>query len=720
MKPEIKKGWRASTALCVVSAMLLSTASYGTPDGLPPGQQKKQGLTDTTTPIKHVIILIGENRGLDHTFGVYKPKRRGETISNLLSKGIVREDGSPGPNYRMAQQFSVAAQPSYYVNAPDNAKYPYGATNQMPVPKLTDSALTQTDTSAPFAPALVNPDSPLDIVREKDVDTSDTVKLTTGYVGQKVSTCVLSPAAFNALVQGTPAPYQALVANTHAPLQPLSASQVAALMPGCSGPDTRVPAIRTGAISGPFPLWGAAANDIGDDDYTSDQTHRFFQDWQQEDCSIVHATNDNPSGCRNDIFPFVTSGAAMGFYNMEKGQVPLLKALADKFTLGDNFHQAFHGGTYANHVMLATGDAIFWNDGNGHPTPAPAAHVANPNPAQGTVNRYTNDGDFHACIAGGQPQSGAEPILHYLSQLHYRPKPNCEDSHYYMINNVEPAYRADGSLGAGYRNPPSSVRTIGDALSDKNISWAWYGGSYNDALFLTNWATSHGLSPDDLTTAALAGGVDPTQNPALAHAVGAAYCAGCNPFQYSKSIMANPAARQAHLKDTTDLIASIRNNTLPAVSFGKPDGLLDGHPASSKTDLFESYVSHILEALDANPALRAETAVFVTWDEAGGYWDSGYIQPIDYFGDGPRMPLLILSAYSTGGRIYHGYGDHVSLLKFIERNWSLQPVTHRSRDNLPNPKTTGNNPYVPTNSPALTDLFDAFDFMHRADIAYTH
>jgi phospholipase C len=206
-------------------------------------------------------------------------------------------------------------------------------------------------------------------------------------------------------------------------------------------------------------------------------------------------------------------------------------------------------------------------------------------------------------------------------------------------------------------------------------------------------------------------------NDVLSHAVGAVYCGGCNPFQYAKSIMENPQAVVTHLKDTTDLVAAIADNTLPAVSFAKPDGLLDGHPQSSKTDLFEAYVSHLLEALDANPALRAETVVF-TWDEAGGYWDSGYVQPLDYFGDGPRIPLLILSDYSTGGRIYHGYGDHVSLLKFIERNWRLKPITHRSRDNLPNPVTAGDNPYVPLNSPALSDLFDAFDFDRREPTPY--
>lgn len=69
--------------------------------------------------------------------------------------------------------------------------------------------------------------------------------------------------------------------------------------------------------------------------------------------------------------------------------------------------------------------------------------------------------------------------------------------------------------------------------------------------------------------------------------------------------------------------------------------------------------------------MNAETAVFITFDEAGGYWDSGFIQSIDFFGDGPRIPLLILSPYSTGGKVYRNYSDHVSIDKFIERNWSL-------------------------------------------------
>jgi phospholipase C len=118
----------------------------------------------------------------------------------------------------------------------------------------------------------------------------------------------------------------------------------------------------------------------------------------------------------------------------------------------------------------------------------------------------------------------------------------------------------------------------------------------------------------------------------------------------------------------------------------------------------------ILDTLAQNPKLHAETAVFITFDEGGGYYDSGYIQPLDFFGDGPRIPMIVVSPFSRGGKVVHSYNDHASILKFIERNWALAPLTARSRDNLPNPVTSGDNPYVPTNSPAIGDLFDMFHF----------
>jgi phospholipase C len=188
------------------------------------------------------------------------------------------------------------------------------------------------------------------------------------------------------------------------------------------------------------------------------------------------------------------------------------------------------------------------------------------------------------------------------------------------------------------------------------------------------------------------------------------YCNICNFFQYSTSIMTNPQVRTAHLKDTIDLYSAIQSGNLPAVSYVKPSGLVDGHPASSKLDLFEGFVKKIVDQVQANPTLWASTAIFVTFDEGGGYYDSGYIQPVDFFGDGTRIPMIVVSPFTTPGSISHQYNDHVSILKFIEYNWNLPPITNRSRDNLPNPVPSQANPYAPANSPAIGDMTDLFTF----------
>ena len=75
-----------------------------------------------------------------------------------------------------------------------------------------------------------------------------------------------------------------------------------------------------------------------------------------------------------------------------------------------------------------------------------------------------------------------------------------------------------------------------------------------------------------------------------------------------------------------------------------------------------------------------------------------------------KRPMIVVSPYVKAGHISHDYTDHVSILKFIERNWKMGPVTTRSRDNLPNPIVARDNPYVPLNGPAIGDLFDLFDF----------
>ena len=74
---------------------------------------------------------------------------------------------------------------------------------------------------------------------------------------------------------------------------------------------------------------------------------------------------------------------------------------------------------------------------------------------------------------------------------------------------------------------------------------------------------------------------------------------------------------------------------------------------------------------------------------------------------------MVVSPYTRAGHISHDYADHVSILKVIERNWNVGPVTARSRDNFPNPAASPANPYVPNNTPAISDLFDLFNFTVR-------
>src|SRR5712671_6094265 len=97
---EARKWQRASTVGASVIALLsLAVAATGhAADSAKP--------VETASPIKHLIVIIGENRSFDHVFATYQPKH-GQTVSNLLSKGIVNSDGTPGRNFSLASQSSA-------------------------------------------------------------------------------------------------------------------------------------------------------------------------------------------------------------------------------------------------------------------------------------------------------------------------------------------------------------------------------------------------------------------------------------------------------------------------------------------------------------------------------------------------------------------------------------------------------------------------------------
>jgi phospholipase C len=652
----------------------------------------------TTTPIKHVIIIIGENRTFDHIFATYIPAP-GETVNNLLSEGIVTQDGTPGPNYAQAQQYSadISGSPVYELS-PTSGKALYSA-----------------------LPAPLN-GGPTNVCMNNGI-------------------CTLS---------------QALASEDGLSRTPLDYYQF--MLSGGTGlsghiPDTRILGVNSTPpystfSPGPFQITNSSTFPY--DAYANSPVHRFYQMWQQFDCNASYATVTNPSGCKADLFTWTevtvgsnVNGAAqpsnfstdyapgkvttnegatsMAFYNMAQGDdAPYTKFLANNYAISDNFHQSVMGGTGANHIMLGFGDAIWFSDENGNAlipphnvmtfAGGPVDEIENPNPVAGTNNWWTEDGyggfgnrgnsvgvygggSYSNCSDMSQP--GVGPIVTYLGSLTPAINPNCEPGHYYLLNNYNPGYFGDG--GDAYKNtnahntpftvPGTTQRSIADELLEKNISWKTYFDQW-DAYLSDKYQQNYGTvgSKSDQ------------------------YCNICNPFQYSKQIMTNAAVRTAHLKDTRDLYNDIKNGTLPSVSFVKPSGWADGHPASSKWDLFEGFVKKIVDDVKANPELWNSTAIFITTDEGGGYYDSGYIQPLDFFGDGTRIPLIVVSKYTKPGHISHSYADHVSLLKFIERNWVLSPVTKRSRDNFPNPISTEGNPYVPTNSPAISDLFDLFNF----------
>jgi len=76
----------------------------------------------TQTPIKHVIVIIGENRTFDHVYATYRP-RHGQNISNMLSKGIVNSDGTPGWNYSRSAQYSAVDNDTYSLGPDSKSIY---------------------------------------------------------------------------------------------------------------------------------------------------------------------------------------------------------------------------------------------------------------------------------------------------------------------------------------------------------------------------------------------------------------------------------------------------------------------------------------------------------------------------------------------------------------------------------------------------------------------
>jgi phospholipase C len=345
---------------------------------------------DTSTPIKHVIVIIGENHTFDNIFGAFQPNK-GQNINNLLSQGIVTCASNLGPNAGLAAQQQATDTTTYRL-----------------APQLTGSYATLPQPNTTYAKG-----QPQDV------------------------------------------------------------------------PDTRFPA---NLPNGPYQITKYVPYM---NSYVGDPLHRFYQMWQEQDkgkhdlYTWVHQTAGDDNGAIPPK-PIYQGALDMGYYNMCAGDAPDFNFIGHTYAISDNYHQAVMGGTGANHIMLGTGDAAYYQDAHGNPLLPPSNQIENPNPKSGTNNNYTQDGysggSYSNCSDPKQP--GVGPILDYLHSLSYKPFRNgdCAPGAYYLLNNYLPGYTPSGQLTTGtpYVVPPQQFPTIADELSAHNVSWKYYGQGYNN------------------------------------------------------------------------------------------------------------------------------------------------------------------------------------------------------------------------------------------------
>jgi phospholipase C len=241
----------------------------------------------------------------------------------------------------------------------------------------------------------------------------------------------------------------------------------------------------------------------------------------------------------------------------------------------------------------------------------------------------------------------------------------------FAVNTIQPPYQPSGTppakggdldLADPAQNPlpPQTAKTIGDTLSAKGVSWAWYSGGWNQAL------------------------ADGRRDPAAKRTVIYSRDAGSpifqahhQPFNYYARFAPGTADRERHLKDGYDFITAIDTGTLPQVAMYKPSGRLNQHP--SYTDILSGdiHIADLLERLERSPQWK-NMLVIVTYDENGGYWD--HVAPPsgpgwgDRWGPATRIPTIIVSPFAKRGFVDHTTYDTTSILKLVTRRFELEPL----------------------------------------------
>ena len=192
------------------------------------------------------------------------------------------------------------------------------------------------------------------------------------------------------------------------------------------------------------------------------------------------------------------------------------------------------------------------------------------------------------------------------------------------------------------RLPPLDGSTIGDRLTGAGIDWAWYSGGWNDAV---------------------AGHPDPL------------FQYHHQPFAYFANY-APGAPGRSHLRDESEFLAAARSGSLPAVSFVKPVGAENEHPGYADLARGEQHTAELIEAVRSSHDWK-KTAIVVTYDENGGFWDHVAPPVVDRWGPGTRVPTLVISPRARRHFVDHESYDTTSILATIERRYGLAPLSAR-------------------------------------------
>jgi phospholipase C len=207
----------------------------------------------------------------------------------------------------------------------------------------------------------------------------------------------------------------------------------------------------------------------------------------------------------------------------------------------------------------------------------------------------------------------------------------------YSIDTPHPA-----NINATHLVPLQTNPTIGDRLTAANVTWAWYAGGWNNA-------TSG--NPDKL------------------------FQYHHQPYVYYANYAVGTPGR-AHLKDEQDFLTALQGNNLPSVSFVKPIGEENEHPGYASLQAGQQHVADLVNAVQQSQ-YWSNSLIIITYDENGGFWDHVSPPKLDRWGDGTRVPTIVISPFVKKGFIDHTQYDTTSILKLIETRYSLKPLSLR-------------------------------------------